>query len=196
MSNIILASSVTGAGTMTVQAPATSSNRVLTLEDANGTLAPLVSVTAQTASGTSVDFTGIPSWVRRITMNVVGLSFAAAGSSSVRVGSGSLVSTGYTWLQLTASNVSTTAVGTDTAGFGNFTTSVGAGSAIVYGQCVLTLVNPITNLWMSTGMAARPSDSLAQTWTGYIALSGVLDRVSLVAVSSTFDAGTINIMYE
>jgi hypothetical protein len=38
MSNIILAGSTSGAGTMTVQAPVTSSNRVLTLPDATGTV--------------------------------------------------------------------------------------------------------------------------------------------------------------
>lgn len=171
----------------------------LTLPGANTgvQLGSLTMGTAKTStSGTSVDFTGIPSWVKRITINVVGLSFAAAGSSGVRIGSGSLVSTGYTWLQSTTVNAGTSTVSTDTTGFGNFTTGTGAGAAIVYGQCVLTLVNPATNLWMSTGIAARPSDSIAQTWVGHVAISGALDRVSLVASVSTFDAGTVNIMYE
>lgn len=170
----------------------------MTLPGANTSvqLGSLTLGTSQTASGTAVNFTGIPSWVKRITMNIVGLSFAAAGSSLVRIGSGSLVSTGYAWLQLTTTNSAVAAVGTDTIGLGNFTTAGGAGAAIVYGQCVLTLVNPATNLWMSTGTAARPGDNALQTWTGYVALSGVLDRVSLVAVASTFDAGTVNIMYE
>ena len=38
MSNIIVSASASGAGTMTVQAPVTSSNRVLTLPDATGTV--------------------------------------------------------------------------------------------------------------------------------------------------------------
>jgi hypothetical protein len=197
MSNIILAGSTSGAGTMTVQAPVTSSNRVLTLEDANGTLSPLILGTAQTASGASVNFTGIPSWVKRITMTVAGLSFAAAGGSVVRAGSGSLASTGYTWTQQTFSNTSTAIIGTENPGthFGNFSANTAAG--IVFGYCTLTLVNSATNTWMSQGMASRPSDNnIVQSWVGYVSLSGALDQVSLVAHTSTFDAGTINIMYE
>lgn len=197
MSNIILAGSASGAGTMTVQAPVTNSNRVLTLEDATGTLSPLVLETAKTASGSSVNFTGIPSWVKRITVNITGLSFAATGGSILRIGSGSLSSTGYTWTQQTLSNGSTALISTENPGthFGNFSSNAPAG--IVFGYSILTLVNPTTNTWMAQSTASRPSDSnILQIQVGYVSLSGALDQVSLVATVSTFDAGTVNIMYE
>lgn len=196
MSNIILASSATGAGTMTVQAPVTSSNQTLTLPDASGTLAPLVSGTAQTASGSSVNFTGIPSWVKRITVSATGLSYAAAGGAVLRIGSGSLVSAGYIWTQQTASNNAVTFVGTENPGthFGNFTTNSAA--HVMFASFTLTLINPATNTWMSVGVASRPSDNIVQSQIGYVSLSGALDQLSIVAITSTFDAGTVNIMYE
>lgn len=85
MSNIILASSATGAGTMTVQAPVTGSNRVLTLEDADGTLSPLTLGTpVVTTSGTTVvAATGIPSWAKRITLMFNGVS--SNGTSNMLV---------------------------------------------------------------------------------------------------------------
>jgi hypothetical protein len=196
MSNIIVAGGVSGAGTMTVQAPATNSNRVLTLEDADGTLSPLVLASAQTASGSSVNFTGIPSWVKRITVNTAGLSYAAAGTGLIRVGSGSLSSTGYTWTQQTLLNGSTALISTENPGshFGNFTTNSAAHT--VFGSFTLTLVNPSTNTWMSVGIASRPSDNIVQSQIGYVSLSGALTQLSIIASVSTFDAGTVNIMYE
>lgn len=196
MADIIVAGSVSGAGTMTVQAPVTSVNRVLTLEDATGTLAPLVSATAQTASGTSVDFTNIPSWVKRITVSATGLSFAAAGNAVLRIGSGSIASSGYLWTQQTLLNGSTAVVGTENPGthFGNFTANSAA--HIVFGSFTLTLISPSTNTWVSVGITSRPSDNIVQTQLGYVSLPGALDRLSIVALSSTFDAGTINILYE
>lgn len=166
------------------------------LSTPNGRVEPLVLGTAQTASGSSVDFTDIPSWVKRITVSVNSVSYAAAGSGVVRIGSGSLVTTGYLWTQQSIFNGTATIVGTEnpSGGFANFTTN--AAAAVAFGYTVLTLVNPATNTWMSQGMASRPSDNIVQTWVGYVSLSGVLDRVSLVATSSTFDAGTVNIIYE
>lgn len=196
MSNIIVAASASGAGTMTVQAPVTSSNRVLTLEDANGTLSPSVLSTAQTASGTSVNFTGIPTWVKRITMNVTDLSYAAAGGGILRIGSGSLVSTGYVWTQQTASNNAVTFVSSENPGthFGNFTTNSAAG--VLFGSFTLTLINAATNTWMSVGTVSRITDNLVQSQIGYVSLSGALNQVSIVATISTFDAGIVNILYE
>ncbi len=158
-----------------------------------GTIYPIVSGTAQTASGSSVDFTGIPSWVRRITMSITGLSFAAAGSAITRIGSGSLLTSGYTWMQTTTSASSASAQQGNT-GLSNFTTSNAA--HVVSGQVVLVLQNATTNTWMGSGTAIRLGDTIVQSWLGFVSLPGVLDRISLVATVSTFDAGSVNILYE
>jgi hypothetical protein len=59
---------------------------------------------------------------------------------------------------------------------------------------VITLLD--TNTWVSNGMVFRANDNILMTSNGHIALSGTLDRISLVATTSTFDAGTVNVLYE
>ena len=189
MASLVLAGDTSGS--ITVSAPAVAGSTTQTLVNVTGTLAPVVSGTAVTASGTSVDFTGIPSWVKRITVMLNGLSYAAAGTGVVQIGSGSLSTSGYT-----SNIVSLAAGGTNTAaqtnGFGSIATSA-AGSTI---NGVYTLFLVTGNTWAFTEMAFRTTDNGGINGNGFIALSGVLDRLSVVATSSSFDAGTINILYE
>jgi hypothetical protein len=156
---------------------------------------PLVLATQQTASGSSVDFTGIPSWVKRITLTGVGISFAAAGGGAgeVRIGSGSLLSSGYTTRIATITNAVAPSIQTSTTSMAAFVTSTAA--ATVSGMCVLVLNDATANTWVATTTTNR-SDGLIQQYIGSVSLSGVLDRISLVATTSTFDAGSVNILYE
>lgn len=166
-----------------------------TLTSSTGTTYPIISGTAQTASGSSVDFTGIPSWVKRITLTGVGISFAAAGGGGgeVRIGSGSLTASGYTTRIATITNAVSPSVGTATTNISQFVTSTAA--ATVSGMCVLVLNDATANTWVATTTTNR-SDGLIQQYIGSVSLSGVLDRISMVATTSTFDAGSVNILYE
>jgi hypothetical protein len=152
--------------------------------------------TAVTASGSSVDFTSIPSWVKRITVMLVGVSTAAAGTVRIRIGpSSGLVTTGYAgggMSNTTAPANGATNLGASPEGIGGFGTA--DGTTLVYGSFVVT--NVTGNTWVASGMVYRLNDSIATYTNGSIALSGVLDRISVVATTSTFDAGTINILYE
>lgn len=153
----------------------------------------LVSGTAQTASGSSVDFTGIPSWVKRITLILRGVSTAAAGTVRIRVGTSSgLVTTGYSTTITGITSTPTVSVSAITDGLGG--SGTGSGTTSIVGQIVISLID--TNLWVSTGNYSRVNDDTLSTFNGSIALAGTLDRISLVATTSTFDAGTINILYE
>jgi hypothetical protein len=194
MSNIILAGSATGAGTMTVQAPETSSNRVLTLADTNGTLTPVVSGTAQTASGTSVDFTGIPSWVKRITVMFSGVSTNGTSAVQIQVGSGSVTTSGY------FSNYGAINGGT---GQGNITSGIYVtggmtAASITTGNIVLNLISG--NTWVGSGVMLYTNGAGAMYMMAGSSpnLAGSLDRIRITTVNGTdtFDAGTINIMYE
>lgn len=157
---------------------------------ATGTL--LTADTVKTASGSSVDFTGIPSWVKRITVTMTDISFAAAGAGRIRLGtSGGLVSTGYTTAN-TAFTTGGNTFGTITDGVAAISTS--AAATVVTGQFII--VNITGNTWQLNGFSTRAADSATNMSTGYIALGGTLDRLSLVATTSTFDAGSINILYE
>jgi hypothetical protein len=79
------------------------------------------------------------------------------------------------------------------AQIGQFVVSGAAGT--VSGMCVLVLNDATTNTWVATTTTNR-SDGLIQQYIGSVSLSGVLDRISLVATTSTFDAGSVNILYE
>lgn len=197
-----------GGGSVTINEPNTASNRTLTLPDNtgnlistadSGTVTPamlsqkLTQMTAATASGSSVDFTSIPSWVKRITVILDGVSFAAAGFARFRVGtSAGLVSTGYTTQTYAITTTPTINSSSVTDGLGFFSTGAAAGTCT--GR--MSIENITGNTWVSSSMISRSADSYLLFSTGSIALGGTLDRVSVVATTSTFDAGTINVMYE
>lgn len=166
-----------------------------TIADSTAVIRPLVSGTSWTySSGTpaSIDFTGIPSWVKRIVVSLNGVSYAAAGQGVVRIGSGSLSTSGYT----SNTNNFTTVPGISTAaqtnGFGSLATAAAASTII--GTIILT--SDGSNTWSYSLMFFRTTDLVATTGTGSITLGGALDRFSLVATTSTFDAGTVYYTYE
>jgi hypothetical protein len=183
-----LVSTADTSGTIELQSNGTTRLTVAS----TGAYGQLVQATAQTASGSSVDFTGIPSWVKRITVQIVGLSYAAAGQGVIQIGSGSLTTSGYNAITTTFTAAPTIAITTITNGLTSINTS--AAAAIITGQFVIT--NITGNTWILSGMAVRNTDATTLNVNGSIALGGTLDRLSLVATTSTFDAGSINILYE
>ena len=155
----------------------------------------IVSGTAQNStSGTSIDFTGIPSWVKRITVMYYQVSTSGTSTMYIRVGSGSIVTTGY---KGGSTNFDVSSLGTNlqTSGF-QLNNGGASASASISGSFVLT--NLTANIW--TGYGACFNDDAARTsYTGGgISLAGVLDRVRITTVNGTdtFDAGSINILWE
>jgi len=191
MASLVLSGDTSGS--ITVSAPAVAGSTTQTLVNVTGTLAPIVSGTAVTASGTSVDFTNIPSWVKRITVMFDGVSVSGTSPIQVQIGdSGGLEITGYSGavVQHASSANNTTSF---SAGFQIAQTGLAAG--IEYG--FLTLVNVTGNTWCAGGtinLSGQAMNSVAGAKT----LSGTLDRVRITTVNGTdtFDAGTINILFE
>lgn len=150
------------------------------------------SATAQAStSGTSIDFTGIPSWVKRITVMFNGVSGSGSSNFLIQIGSGSVLTSGY--VSSASYNGTSNGMSTSTAGF-LLVTANGAGD-FFRGNIVLTLLG--SNTWVSSGVLAR-ADGYMNLSGGSVALSGTLDRVRITTVNGTdtFDAGTINILYE
>lgn len=147
--------------------------------------------TAVSASGTSVDFTSIPSWVRRITVMYSAVSTNGSSLVQIQIGAGSVTTSGYTW----AGNYAGGAGSSATTGFGIDGGASGGAAYIRTGQLVLTLLT--SNTWIATNTGTITAN-LPTTGSGSIALSGTLDRVRITTVNGTdtFDAGTINIIYE
>lgn len=145
--------------------------------------------TAVTASGTSVDFTSIPSWVRRITVMFSGLSTNGTSNIQIQLGAGSVTTSGYIG---SAAFVSGGTQASFTAGFGVVNSPAAAG---VYSGAIV-LVNVNSNTWVSSGNISSTGNNWVSA--GTVPLSGTLDRLRITTVNGTdtFDAGTINIIYE
>ena len=148
--------------------------------------------TVVTASGTSVDFTSIPSWVKRITVMFSGVSTNGTSVPQIQIGAGSFTTSGYVG---TASSILST-VGSANYSSGALLVNAAAATQISYGAVRITNISG--NNWVFDGVLGR-SDTGATTVTGgALSLSGTLDRVRITTVggTDTFDAGTINILYE
>lgn len=143
-------------------------------------------------SGTSIDFTGIPSWVKRVTVMFNGVSTSGSSNFQVQIGSTTFQTTGYSARALRDS----TSAATATTGF-LLTASIGSGSL---NAGLATLTNISGNLWVFTSILCDATGGNNNYAGGYMtsALSGVLDRVRITTVNGTdtFDAGSINILYE
>ena len=144
-----------------------------------------------TTSGTSIDFTGIPSWVKKITVQFFGVSVDAAANLLLQIGdSGGIENTGYVAIANTPSTNTS-----DTTGF--ILTASPAAADAMYGQVVLSLMNSSNNSWVSNGMLSSTGNT-ARNSGGGKSLSATLDRLRITSVggTATFDAGSINIQYE
>ena len=158
---------------------------------------PLVLGTAQAStSGTSIDFTGIPSWVKRITIMYSGVSTSGTSNWLVQLGdSDGVENTGYLGV---GTFLGATVAGSNyTAGFGF---SVGGAGHVLHGTVVLTLLSSSAYTWTCAGSLGGTGGAAGYIYstTGAKSLTGTLDRVRLTTVNGTdtFDAGSVNILYE
>ena len=221
MSSVQISGSASGAGVLNIAAPTTATNRTLTLPDATTTFvgtdatqtltnktltSPTINsptiggtpvmgasvITSGTAvastSGTSIDFTGIPSWVKRIT--VMAYNISTNGTSRVQFQLG--ISTGA----VTSGYAGAIQQGTAGTAFSTGFMMTDNTAATDSRHCVATIVNQSGNTWVFGITAAQNTQGFSGA--GYITLSAVLDRIRLTTVNGTdtFDAGTVNIMYE
>lgn len=174
---------------------AVSGNAVITgtlqANGVSGTIYPLTLMTAQAStSGTFVDFTGIPSWARRVTVLLNGISTNGTSAFLIQVGTSSgLVTTGYT-------------SGASYSGFNivssvGFVLTTGATAASTHSG-ITTLATLGSNTWVQSGTCSFSSLAQVGASGGNVTLAGTLDRVRITTVNGTdvFDGGSINIMYE
>jgi len=145
-------------------------------------------------SGTSIDFTGIPSTVKRITVMFNGVSTSGTSLVQIQTGSGSVTTSGYVWVG--GYFYSGTAAASYTSGFNIDAAASGSATYVRYGSLVLNLITG--NTWSASYVGSNTALALVQAGSGSIALGGILDRIRITTVNGTdtFDAGTINILYE
>jgi hypothetical protein len=175
---------------------ATVSSSGLAIGQYNPSTSLVTSSTAVSASNTSVDFTSIPSWVKRITVMFDGVSTNGTSNLLIQIGSGSVLTSGYGssagftgtstgGSSSTAGFVITAAIGsTNTISGANTICLLGSNTYVSTGNLIFESVSPILFIMSSAGVRAS--------------VGGAIDRVRITTVNGTdtFDAGTINILYE
>lgn len=216
MSKLVLSGDTSGS--VTLDAPAVSGTTTLTLPTTSGTVLTtatgqtltspviagtptgvgvLTSSTSQaTTSGTSKDFTSIPSWVKRITIMFNAVSLSGVAHLLIQIGTGGTPTTsGYnsTSSYALASGSQSGGV-SSTAGYIMY---VSAATYIFSGHIVLTNISG--NIWIASGLISNVTTT---PYTGQTAgngtLSSTLDMVRITTSNGTdtFDAGSVNILYE
>ena len=182
--------------------PTTAGNTIFTTDGSTwSSTQKIVRGTAvATTSGTAVGFTGIPSWVKRITMLLNEVSTSGTSNIMVQIGSGSYTSSGYVGYAGYISGTSGTGGAQQTTnGF-----TVAALAVSTQTVSATAFLNNITgNVWTYTATSLRNSGTAAQngvTTMVYVpvTLGGALDRIQLTTPNTTdvFDAGSVNIFYE
>ena len=192
MASLVLSGDTSGS--VTLAAPAVAGSTTQTLVNVTGTLAPIVSGTAVTASSTSVDFTDIPSWVKRITVVFDGISTNGTSNVICRIGTGgAITATGYTGNSAALTNAAAVVVNDSTSALVISQVSSSANNFVA--TAVWTKLSG--NTWVGTA-SCRSSATVATVSNSSVTLSGVLDtlRITTGTGADNFDAGTINILYE
>jgi hypothetical protein len=184
MSSVIISGDTSGA--ITVAAPAVAGTNTLTLQAATATnsVNKLETAVAST-SGTSIDFTSLPAWIKRITVMFSGVSSAGSSDLLIQLGdAGGIENTGYS-----SSYTQTTTTGSSTSGL---ILAAATSSDLWYGSVIITSFG--SNTWTSIGNLTNTG--AVRISAGIKATSDTLDRIRITVPSSTFDAGSINILYE
>jgi hypothetical protein len=147
-----------------------------------------------TTSGTSIDFTGIPSWVKRITVMLQGVSTNGTSIPLIQIGdSGGVENTGYSAVAGAAASAGTW--GTSTAGFPVGASSISTAANLLYGSMIFTTLG--SNAWVGQG-SFYASSGYSMSASGAKSTSDTLTQIRITTTNGTdtFDAGSINILYE
>lgn len=181
----------TGAGTTAISIDA--SQNVVFSGNVSGVIKSGTAVAS--TSGTSIDFTGIPSTAKRITVILSGVSTSGTSDVIIQIGAGSIEATSYAGLtnRLTAGGNN---ISSFTTSF-NIDSGVGDATAVRRGFFTIDLITG--NTWVLTGSMSNigAGNTLCMV-AGNKTTSGTLDRVRITTAggTDTFDAGSINIIYE
>jgi len=156
------------------------------------------SITSGTAvaatSGTAFDFTSIPSWVKRVTVMFNRTSLSGTDHYLVQIGSGSLTTSGYSsHAGYVVSDTNAGSIGS-TSGF---VVWGGFASQVTSANVSICLADSSSYIYTSSHSGSEPSGGAFKAGGGAVALTGLLDRVRITRTGTdTFDAGSVNIMYE
>lgn len=147
------------------------------------------------ATGTAVDFTGIPSWVRKVTVMFQGVSTNGASGIIIQLGtSGGYLTSGY------LGHVDDLGTSGGTTLSNGFRCSDDTITAADTRHMVANLYNMTGtgNIWLFTVSGGYSNQAVITTGGGSVTLGSTLTslRITTVGGTNSFDTGTINVMYE
>lgn len=189
-------SGTTGIVTGNIASDAVTTSQILNANVTPAKLSqPMTLGTVVNVSGTSVDFTSIPSWVKKITVSLSGVSTSGTSVIELRLGSSSGVeATGYIGCCFFSQASS---VGNLNLSSGFMLDGTVAATNSRSGTAIFSLITG--NLWAGIGNFGCSDIARFNSFAGSKTVSGgTLDRIILTTVNGTdtFDAGSVNIMYE
>ncbi len=158
--------------------------------------------TVQTpSSGTNIDFTGIPSWAKRITFNMAAIGTnGTSGNLTLYLGTGATptyTTSGYIGTSTTIRGTTFTPTTAD-LNTGFQVSRLLATGNLTSGMYILTLMDAATNKWVCSMQAVRTDEQTVVLIAGFIALSGPLTAVRFTTTTgvNSFTTGAVNILYE
>lgn len=147
-------------------------------------------------SGTSIDFTGIPTWAKRINVLFGGVSLSGTSSFLVQLGdAGGIENSGYLSGSGLVVNGGASGGLNSTAGF---VVVVLTAANVMHGKMSIDLMDAATFSWIASHALASSNTATSVQGGGSKATSAVTDRVRITTVNGTdtFDLGAINVTYE
>ena len=193
---------ITSTGTLSIDstvATLTGSQTLTNKTLGSGLVAGASLITSGTAvastSGTSITFSSIPSWVKRVSIMLVGVSTNGSSNLAVQIGPvAGVETTGYSGYAYTP----TSPVGYTTEWA---ITGTNIASNAHSGTVFLSLADSTTNTWVMSAVGGGVGINTASMAGGSKAIAGVLSVLKVIGSNTgspvdTFDAGSINILYE
>ena len=172
----------------------TTTKKIL-IDELRTALGPTLSTEQASTSGTSIDFTSIASWVKKITIQFFGVSISGTSNIRFQLGdSGGVETTGY----LSGSAVMGSGGNTVLNSTAGFDLATATATNVHHGTITLTLEDATQFTWIANGLFGLSDTAAVVVVGGSKSLSAALDRVRITTANGTdtFDAGAINVLYE
>ena len=167
-------------------------------QDGRAVIGALTLATEQlTIAGTIITFSGIPSWVKRITIMFFGVTTNGTSRPIIQLGdSGGIETSGYFGSVVEFIDAGAVLADNVTDGFG--LSDAWAGTRILNGAITLMLEDDSEKTWVASGTPGLSDSARGMLMGGSKSLTATLDRVAITTTGGTdqFDLGAINILYE